>query len=265
MTGKDYAGAAFNVAVKDSAAATNDAVAQIVHSVGDILHYESRTAADAEATKLSRLSGPVTVQSPPPHAAVEVDAYLVAAPRQRKRTPEGSRDTGWTFDITPNQYGAIGEALLLADGTPALRHFVVEDLVSELSTMSVDDIRLDIVTTPDNMDLQPVATASTSQPQPWEPDAEIRVQLPERDVELHRYLLEVKTGNAGLQRRQRPSMEAASEYCDVVVAQVSIEDLPDAYTVSFERIGDRAPNLTRQADSPFRDGQVGLESFVDEE
>lgn len=112
--------------IKQSAINANEAVADYVDQYGHLVTFDARDIADSFARRLSLTGGsPVAVQGAAPRDDGDVDAYLVSQPERRMHNPGGSVDTGLTFDTTANQYGAIGEALILSHDSnpPALVYY----------------------------------------------------------------------------------------------------------------------------------------------
>lgn len=234
----------FTIAIKDSAIRANQAVKRRFEQEGEILEFESRSVADELAEDLSASGDArVAIQQAAPNDPSAVDAYLVHAPVQRKHTPEGSLEDGWTFDTTANQYGAIGETLVTTRGTPALRHFVVQDLAPFPSDEIRDAIRLEVNTEPSEFDWKSLRSAVGDEWVNWTPDCEVIVNLGHPAVQVHRYICEIKTGDASFERNQQETMRAASDIVDVLKIRVRIDGLPHRYSVNFERVGDSSADI----------------------
>lgn len=259
---------AFRVAIKDSASRVLEDDSLPRCDDPRVLEYQSRDTAEQSVNALDPAeAGSLEFQQPAPNDPHDVDAYLVFYPADRKRSPDGSPTDGWTFDTTANQYGAIGEALVTAPGTPALNHFVRHDLGTALDTDHTDTWSLDCVTDSADVDWDTLRAATEDGRPGWTPDCEVRVRLPDRRGYIHRYFCEIKTGAASFQRNQSADMAAVSEVADVLKIRVRIDELPDEYTVTFDRVGDSRPSvdvtltdLSADASSPE---QAGLSDFRD--
>ena len=235
-------GGAFRVAIKDSAVETNSDVAQL-RQTGEIVEYDSRSQAEAVARKVSESGeGPVRLQRAAPNDPADVDAYLVAAPEQHKHTPVKAHDGAWTFGVTANQYGALGELLLTTGGTPALEYFVQEDLGPYPSEAVADAVNLDLRTDPKEFDWETLCAPVDGERARWEPDCELRVWAGHSEI-LHRYFCEIKTGDSSFERHQQETMRAVAEVADVLKIRVRVEELPEQYTVRLYRVGEPDVNL----------------------
>lgn len=216
----------FRVAVSDSAVERNEAVAALVAEEGARRRYE--TAADARdaAAALTAAGGSdVRIQAVAPQDPADVDAYLVGASRADAPVPDGDPADGWSFAVDAAQYGALGEALLTAgDGlaTPLDRY-----LRRELDASLEADLDATVDADPDPVSAPGVAGQ-------WVPDCRASVALPDGRGAL--FLVEVKTGDGGLERSQRAVAEAAE--APALLARVDVSDLPREYEVAFERIGE---------------------------
>jgi hypothetical protein len=119
------------VSLKPSAVRGNDAAATYAATHGERLRYASREEAERVAGVLTRAgAAPVRLQAAAPQDPEGVDAYLVGASRADESDPGGDPAEGWTFGVSANQLGAVGEALVLgrASSPPALRHYVAREL-----------------------------------------------------------------------------------------------------------------------------------------
>jgi len=230
----------FRVAIKESSVENNKYIRELRQTNGEIVEYESRAEAEAEIAEISKASdGAVRLQQVAPNDPADVDAYLVAAPPQHKHTPISTSDGEWTFDITANQYGALGEVLITTGGTPALRHFATEDLGPYPSEAIADAVSLELRTNPKEFDWQTLRAAIDGEWVRWKPDCELRVKFGYPAVTLHQYFCEIKTGDASFERGQQEMMQTVSNHVDVLKIRVRIDELPKRYTVAFERVGER--------------------------
>lgn len=261
-------GGAFRVAIKDSAASVLEGDLQPTPDETQVLEFKSRHAAEESIDAIEQTeAGSFELQQPAPNDSDDVDAYLVFYPETRKRSPDGSLTDGWAFDTTANQYGAIGEALITAPGTTALEHFVRQDLADTIDTDRTDRLHIDCKTSPGAFDWETLRSAAEGEQLRWIPDCEVLVRLPDRRGSLHRYFCEIKTGDASFQRNQATDMTAVSEVADVLKIRVRIDELPDEYSVTFNRVGDSSLDVDvtlndPAADTPSQD-QAGLRDFLD--
>jgi len=236
------------IAIKDSARRENRAVDQLYKEEGGILEYESRAAAKEDAEKFSSSgNGRVAVQRAAPNDPSDVDGYLVYAPVQNKHTPKGTLEDSWTFDTTANQYGALGETLITTRGIPALKHFVQQDLAPFPSEEIQKSVRVKVKTEPSGFDWESLRSAIGDNRVNWTPDCEVIVTLGYPSVEIHRYVCEIKTGDASFERNQQDAMRAASEDIDVLKIRVRIDELPTQYSVKFQRVGDSKAEINWQS------------------
>lgn len=261
------AGDGFRVAIKGSARRVLDDDPLAADDTADVRSYPSRAAAEAAIDDFELLeAGRLELQAPAPNDPADVDAYLVFYPADRKRDPDGSLADGWTFDTTANQYGAIGEALVTAPGTPALHHFVRRDLAGDVDDERAEQLHVECTTRPDDFDWATLRAAADGDRLNWTPDCEVRVALPDRGGYVHRYFCEVKTGDASFERNQAADVEAVSAVADVLKIRVTIDELPDAYSVRFSRVGDSRPDVEVALPGPAADtsgNQAGLSEFLD--
>lgn len=257
-------GDGFRVAIKDSSRRVLDAETLAGGDASSHLEFSSRAAAEAALEDLPcSEAGTLELQCPAPNDPVHVDAYLVFYLETRKREPDGSLEEGWTFDTTANQYGDLGEALITAADTPALKHFVRQDLTAALDDSTIERLNIRCVTRPGDFDWTTLRSAVDGQRPGWTPDCEVRVLLPDRRDSIHRYFCEIKTGDASFERNQAADMEAVSEIADVLKLQVTIDALPDAYSVKVCRVGDSRPGLDESAIEGVPGDQTGLSDFRD--
>ncbi|MFB6136904.1 MAG: hypothetical protein ABEJ42_01000 [Halobacteriaceae archaeon] len=254
----------FTLLVKPSAVAASDAVADhlaagVRETDGDRrLHLDSRADAEALAERLTAAGGvgdaPVAVQAVAPSdaAAEAVDAYLVPRPERRTREPDGSLESGLTFDTTATQYGALGETLLTAYASdpPLLCHYARQDLglgADDPLSVAVDD------------DPDPVVADRSADRFRWEPDCAAVARAGEAGPRLATYLVEVKTGGGSLLRDQRAVMAAAARRVSVLKVGLDVDELPDSYTARVRAVDsdevERAADLTL-VDAPARTARL---------
>lgn len=257
-------GDGFRVAIKDSARRVLDAETLPTSEASGHLEFPSRDAAEAKIEDLSRTQpGTLELQRPAPNDSTAVDAYLVCYPESRKWEPDGSLEDGWTFDTTANQYGDLGEALVTPADTPALNHFVRQDLADALEDRHLDRLDVRCETRPAEFDWTSLRAAVDGERPGWTPDCEVRVYLPDRRNPIHRYFCEVKTGEASFERNQAADMATVATVADVLKIRVTIDGLPDEYTVKIRRVGDSRPDLAELAIERVPGDQADLSEFRD--
>lgn len=217
----------FSVAVKASAVQANDAVESRRAAEGPVWAFASREGAAAAAEHLSREGeGRVRVQRSAP-GDDDADAYLVADPERRTRDPDGALGEGLTFDVSGNQYGALGEALVLAHpvNPPGITRYVREDLGTSRSDGAGTDLRVVLDPDPDPVTVRDGSGSRLT----WIPDCRA---LARRDGRvLGEYVCEVKTGDASFERAQRTVMAQTARTATVLAVRVDVDALPDSYTV----------------------------------
>lgn len=218
------------VRIKQSAITANESVADYVDQFDHVVTFDSRDAADECAHRLSATGGTtVAVQRAAPQDGDTVDAYLVAQPDRRTHSPDGSIDTGLTFDTTANQYGAIGETLLVEpDSNPPVLTYYARQ---ELDIATNDQIHVEIDDAP-----SPVTATRDGAPLEWRPDCSAVVRDSSDGRMLCEYLCEIKTGNGSLAREQHTVMRTAARYTSVLKIQVDIRELPDSYTARIREV-----------------------------
>lgn len=229
----------FRVAIKSSATAANEAVRTLTDERGDVLHFDSREAAEAEAARLSeRGTAPLGIQEVAPQDPTDVDAYLVSIPERRTHTPLESVDGRHTFETTAKQYGALGEVLILSyqANPPALVEYVRSTLVENEIDYHEDRLRLELDRNPD-----PVVftRADTTSRLSWIPDCVVRATVD--GAVLDTYWCEIKTGDASFQRDQPAVMAYKACEAPVLKIRVDLSALPDRYTVRIEAVAAEEP------------------------
>jgi len=235
----NYETAPFTVAVKDSAREANPGARRLAAAEGDRLQFDSEAEAHRRARELSEDGEtPVKVQQAAPQDPADVDAYLVAWPRRRRWTPDGTPTEGLTFDTTATQYGALGEALVCSPevNPPVLTHFARID--ADLSDREADDLRVELDTDPD-----PVVVGTDAR---WEPDCRAVARLgPDRPA-FAEYWCEIKAGDGAFERSQRRAMTALARETTVLKVRVELDGLPDSYTAWVRTVdpGDDAGDET---------------------
>lgn len=255
MTDRD----GFRVAVKPSTIDANEATRALTAERGNPLTFESRTAAEAEAARLSeRGATPVAIQRAAPQDPEHVDAYLVPRPERRTRDPIESADGRLTFETTAAQYGALGETLVCcySANPPLLTAYVRDDLGDEFSGDVEDSLWIDVDRDPD-----PVVYGATSGDSAtgrnnasgrdtatdratrlsWVPDCVARARDGPGGPVLSAYYCEIKTGDASFQRDQATVMAYEAREANVLKVRVDVDGLPDEYTARIDRVDPEEP------------------------
>lgn len=231
----------FRVTVKESAQTANPAVADWVGAAGDVFRYETQATAEQHAAALSEEGGAaVSIQAAAPNDPDETDAYLIADPERSVSTPADPAADTWSFDVEANQYGAIGEALLTtpARNPPALTYFIERDLaLDEAVRVRVESGELvtDVAMGGESVQLNE---------RTWIPDCVAVAERESTGAVVERYWCEIKTGDGSFERAQTDVMraKAATPGATVLKIRVDIDELPDSYRVTFERVDDAADN-----------------------
>mgnify|MGYP000453350150 CR=1 FL=1 len=242
----------YRVAVKDSASDANEAVRRLARAEGEVVAFDSAADAHRRARELSEAGEtPVKVQRPAPQDPADVDAYLVAWPERRRRTPDGTPTEGLTFDVAATQYGALGEALVCSPevNPPVLTHFARVD--ADCSAREAETVRVEV-----DADPAPVVVAGDAR---WEPDCRAVARLGPDSPVLAEYWCEVKSGDGSFERSQRAAMRAKALEATVLKIRVDLDELPDSYT-AWVRTVDPADDAT--VDS--RGESVRVDATLDE-
>lgn len=251
--------ARFTVAVKRSARRANAAVRDVAADRGEALDYDSEAEAVAAAERLSAEGeGRVRIQRAAPQDAAGVDAYLVADPERRTHDPDGSVERGLTFDVTGNQYGALGESLLLAHpvNPPVLAHYARQDLdgidADGGGRGDGEDFRVELDADPDPVTyLDGSGTRLT-----WIPDCLATARRGEAGRTLATYWCEVKTGDASLERAQRKVMAGKARVASVLILRIDVGDLPESYSVRIDEVEPGDPGDGELLDEGGRDARL---------
>lgn len=243
----------YRVAVKDSASDANEAVRRLARAEGEVVAFDSAADAHRRARELSEAGEtPVKVQRPAPQDPADVDAYLVAWPERRRRTPDGTPTEGLTFDVAANQYGALGEALVCSPevNPPVLTHFARVD--SDLSEREAETVRVEV-----DADPEPVVVAGDAR---WEPDCRAVARLAPDSPVLAEYWCEVKAGDGSFERSQRAAMRAKAREATVLKIRVDLDELPDSYTAWVRRVTPDG-STAGESDEPTYRVNATLDSF----
>ena len=237
MAGRD----GFLVAVKPSAVEANDAARTLAVQRGERVRFESRRAAEAEASRLSEQGAtPVAIQRAAPQDPDDVDAYLLARPERRTHDPIERDDGRLTFETTAAQYGALGETLVCSYGAnpPLLSAYVRADLDDEVTDDVAERLWIDV-----DRDPEPVvySTMDAATRLAWVPDCVARARDGPGGPVIREYFCEVKTGDASYQRDQSAVMAYAAREATVLKVRVDVDPLPDAYTARAEAVAAEDP------------------------
>jgi len=216
----------YTVLITDSAQEANSSASAAVDSQENRRSFESREAAENFAQRLSWSGTRLQIQKAAPQDTRDIDAYLVPNPQKQIWEPKESNKAGYTFDMTPNQYGAIGEAVVSGDYgvAPGLKYYFKQNL-----KLPSDEYRI-------------TRRLSSSIPQSidydgsWIPDLIVDIRNVEDGEILDTFFCEIKSGDASFERRQREGMESLAKSHNVLQIRVDIEELPSEYTLRIDAV-----------------------------
>lgn len=221
--------AGYWIEIKPGALEVNRDLVAVRDEHGDVLSFGSRAKAEAFASRVSAADGNVRVQAAAPNDPAEVDGYLLADHDPAITEPATVDGETLRFDVGPNHYGALGEALIKEGAnSPALRHFVEEDLADREVTA---DVRIHVT---DGGFVQ--TSDSTQSFTGWMPDCRVEARDGWDGPVIETYYCEIKTGNASFERSQVEAMEAMAREERVLKVRVLIDDLPSQYGVRFSEV-----------------------------
>ena len=230
--------AGFRVAIKPSAVDASDAAQGLIERQGEVIQFDSRDAAEAEAARLSDGEGVrLGIQRAAPQDPTDVDAYLVPTPDRNTHTPLESVDGRHTYETTAAQYGALGEALICSyrSNPPPLVRYIREDLTdAAVGEPDLDDrLWVDLDGDPD-----PVVVTNERQVTRlrWIPDCVAYARDRVSGEPFERYCCEIKTGDASFQRDQAAVMAYHATVATVLKIRLDVDTLPEKYTVRIERV-----------------------------
>lgn len=211
----------FRVLVKPSAVEANASVADLVDERGEFLAFDSRHEAEALASSLTAEGSRVRIQTAAPQEPTDADAYLLTDPERHTRRPKASSTRGTTFDVGANQYGALGEALVVGGpgASPPIRHFLVE----EAGVVDPDSHRLRGVDAPD-------LPGDVDHTVSWQPDYLVEVRERRSGDLVEQYVCEIKSGDASFERGQRAGMRRVARTVPVLNVRLDLDGLPEEYT-----------------------------------
>jgi len=216
----------YRVSVKNSAIDANQAVADLADR-GRVIECDSRADAESLAARHGTAGAPIRIQNAAPQDPADVDGYLISDPERYIAEPKDTDTPGLTFDVGPNQYGELGEALVCGSYglSRGLKHYVYEDL----DGVNEESHRIRAITDPDLPDDKASGVS-------WSPDCEIRV-YPQKDIRLvQQYFAEVKAGGGSFERNQVSGMGAVARDYDVLKIRLVLKDLPDEYTLRINHV-----------------------------
>ncbi|WP_158055390.1 hypothetical protein [Halorussus halophilus] len=242
---------AYRVAVKDSAKDENQAVRELAHEEGDVIEFPTKAEATQRASELSDEGDmPVKIQRVSEMDPADVDAYLVGWPQRRKHDPDGTVAEGLTFDTGANQYGALGEALVLSPETnpPLLTHYAKYDP----AVPDDAEIRVELDTDP-----EPVVVDQRAGRQ-WQPDCRAKVRVGSRQKLAHEYWCEVKAGDGSFERSQREGMKRKAQDAPVLKIRVDVTELPQSYTAWVRQIAPDGTEGVPRGDEASDDEAVSV-------
>lgn len=214
----------FVLQIKDSALEANQRVRELVAAEGARLEFGSRADAEFLAADLCTDGGRVRVQKAAPQDQAGVDGYLIRFPRRHKYEPKTVDGSRFTFDVTANQYGELGRALVHgAYGvSPAIKHYLHYEHGHSLEQSQ----RFRAVPEPD-------LPADLSAEISWSPDLLIQ---PPKGTPGPGYYCEIKAGAASFQRGQFDDMKRVAQRHNVLKIRVDITNLPTEYTVRIDQV-----------------------------
>jgi hypothetical protein len=216
----------YDVLITDSAQEANPAASNQVESEGDRKSFRSRQAAEEFADRLSRSGTRLQIQKVAPQDDRDINAYLVPNPEKHIWEPKESEKQGLTFDTTPNQYGAIGEAVVAGDYgiAPGLQHYLKQHV-------NIPDDEYKITRRQDAS-----IPSSVEYDGSWVPDLVVDIKRRADWATIATHFCEIKSGDASFERRQREGMESLAETHTVLQIRVDIEALPDEYTLRIDTV-----------------------------
>lgn len=225
----------FIVEIKPSATETNRAVAELAEGEGELLEYVSRQEAELHVDNLTEQGGGrVALQKVAQSDSTSADVYLVSRPERNVWTPVDPDADTWVFGVGANQYGAIGEALIKTPGgsPPALKNFIERDVDCE------EDAELHISMREDMAQSKYHDTRGRPRYKNWLPDCVVEVEKGYPGELIREYWCEIKTGNSSFERNQVEWMEqkASESGITVLKIRVGLDDLPDQYSVRFDKV-----------------------------
>ncbi|MBX0325669.1 hypothetical protein EGH21_21875 [Halomicroarcula sp. F13] len=220
----------YTVEAKAGALEVNAQLRAVTESHGGILAFGSRHHAEAYAGQLSASDGSLRIQAVPENEPKDIDAYLLADHNPSIKEPADVDGDTWTFDVGANLYGALGEAILLESPKPhALVYFVRQDL-------DIDEDNLEWGLNVDVNRGRLLSVDCSDGKERWTPDCVVEAKDGWDGALLERYYCEIKTGGASFERSQVESMEALARNERILKIRVSIEELPDQYSLRIREV-----------------------------
>lgn len=220
----------FVIEVKSGAIEVNSGLREAVESNGHTLDFGSRSHAEDYARQLSASGGELRVQAAPENEPRAIDAYLLADHSPSIAEPAEIDGDTWTFEVGANLYGMLGETILLHAPKPhALVYFVRQNL-----DVDKDDLEWGL-----NVNVnrgRPLSVEDSTGKVRWTPDCVVEAKDGWDGELLERYYCEVKTGGASFERSQIEAMEVLARDERVLKIRVSIENLPDRYSLQIHEV-----------------------------
>lgn len=227
----------YKVEVRSDAIDVNGCLREAADSPGTILEFGSRGHAEAYADYLSSRGGDLRLQAAPENEPRDIHAYLLADHNPSITEPVETNGETWTFDVGANLYGVLGEALLIdPPKSYALVHYVQKDLDLERESLehglNVDVKRGRVVSVGD----EGAESHWQSEQDRWVPDCIIEARDGWGGDPIERYYCEIKTGDASFERSQVSAMQTLAETERVLKIRVTIDALPDQYSVRVQEV-----------------------------
>lgn len=224
----------FTVEVKSGALDVNSELRDVIKTHSHTLEFGSRTAAEDYAEQLSASDGSLRIQSVPDNEPKAIDAYLLADHNPSIKTPAEIEGNTWTFDVGANLYGALGEAILIDAPKPhALIHYIRQDL-----DFNEADLESGLNVTVERGQL--LSVTSSEETKRWTPDCIVGAKDGWNGELLERYYCEIKTGNASFERSQVEAMKELATDERVLKIRVSIDELPEQYSLRINEVSPEA-------------------------
>jgi hypothetical protein len=103
----------FDVFITETACEANAEVKAFVDAEGETVSFSSKETAEEWARELSAGGPRVRIQKVARQDTRDINAYPVLDPRTYTSVPKETDSPGLVFDTTANQYGEIGEAVVV--------------------------------------------------------------------------------------------------------------------------------------------------------
>jgi hypothetical protein len=215
------------VEIKDSAIEANPDLQSVIDDRDREISFQSKAEAEAFAADWSEAGTEVRIQKVAPQDPNDIDGYLAPNPQRSTHEPLQSDRQGLTFHTDANQYGDLGEALVMRSHgiSPGVQYYLRENYdIGNKERYRIK--KASEYWIPGHIDL----------PRYWRPDCTIAIKDTHDWEVVRKFYCEVKTGDASFQRGQRLVMQRVAEEYDVLKIRVIIEDLPDQYTLRINEV-----------------------------